>query len=113
MTPELKAQWITALRSGKYKQGKRVLRNEKEEFCVLGVLCDIVDPGGWFGPVEWKPIEESASTYPKVYLFGGLSGLPRNAKFDLSNLEMAILACLNDLEGKSFGELADYIEVTL
>ncbi len=55
MNPEIKALWLEALRSGKYKQGrghlynKRTLRRksgevkakEIKEYCCLGVLCDI------------------------------------------------------------------------
>ena len=38
---ELIKEWIEALRSGEYTQGKKALRNIKNEFCCLGVLCDI------------------------------------------------------------------------
>lgn len=41
MNPEIKAEWVAALRSGEYKQGKRYLRSVDEEFCCLGVLCDL------------------------------------------------------------------------
>lgn len=34
--------WVETLRSGKYKQGTFVLRDRKDKFCCLGVLCDIV-----------------------------------------------------------------------
>lgn len=36
--------WINALKSGNYVQGQRFLWNEnKNTYCCLGVLCDIVD----------------------------------------------------------------------
>jgi len=41
MNPEIKKQWVDALRSGKYKQGRDYLRNKRDEFCCLGVLCDL------------------------------------------------------------------------
>jgi hypothetical protein len=41
MDPEVKARWIAALRSGEYKQGCDVLRTLNDEFCCLGVLCDL------------------------------------------------------------------------
>lgn len=41
MTPELKAQWVAALRSEKYKQGIGLLRNRHDEYCCLGVLCEL------------------------------------------------------------------------
>lgn len=33
-------KWVTALRSGKYKQGKEYLCDDGK-YCCLGVLCDI------------------------------------------------------------------------
>ena len=43
---KLKAKWVRALRSGKYKQGTGELRvnadaRKDEKFCCLGVLCEI------------------------------------------------------------------------
>lgn len=34
-------EWVTALRSGKYKQGQRYLRSCNDAYCCLGVLLDI------------------------------------------------------------------------
>jgi hypothetical protein len=47
MDEEIKGRWVTALRSGKYRQGQGRLRRENETFCCLGVLCDIVAPDRW------------------------------------------------------------------
>ena len=33
-------EWVAALRSGKYKQGKGALSTE-DRFCCLGVACEI------------------------------------------------------------------------
>lgn len=44
MNPEIKRRWITALRSGKYPQGKGALHTvfpDSETFCCLGVLCEL------------------------------------------------------------------------
>lgn len=42
MNPEVKAEWVAALRSGEYKQTKeRVLADGRGGFCCLGVLCDL------------------------------------------------------------------------
>jgi len=40
MNQNIKKQWVEALRSGKYKQGRRWLRHT-DLFCCLGVLCDL------------------------------------------------------------------------
>jgi hypothetical protein len=40
MNPEIKAEWLKALRSGDYEQAEDALRNDSG-FCCLGVLCDL------------------------------------------------------------------------
>jgi len=49
MNPEIKKQWIAALRSGLYTQGIGQLHYRKEsgsDFCCLGVLCDLAKQAG-------------------------------------------------------------------
>ena len=44
MKKRIKERWLKALRSGKYKQGRRRLRIEEDEgcsYCCLGVLTDL------------------------------------------------------------------------
>jgi len=41
MKKEIKEKWLTALRSGKYKQGTGCLKDSKDCFCCLGVLTDL------------------------------------------------------------------------
>lgn len=43
LPPEFKAQWLEALRSGKYVQSKNYL-HIGQGFCCLGVACDIANP---------------------------------------------------------------------
>lgn len=57
MNPEVKAQWLEALRSGKYRQATGVLQRvnvanpqDPKGFCCLGVLCDISGKGRWEAP---------------------------------------------------------------
>ena len=40
MNSTIKTQWIAALRSGDYKQGRSFLR-KGNHYCCLGVLCDL------------------------------------------------------------------------
>jgi hypothetical protein len=50
MDPSIKQEWLEALRSEQYKQGRFRLRNLDGSFCCLGVLCDIASRhgvGGW------------------------------------------------------------------
>lgn len=46
MRQEWKQKWIKALRSGKYKQARRILlKKSTGGMCCLGVLCEIAKPG--------------------------------------------------------------------
>lgn len=45
---QLVVDWIIALRSGQYTQGRNALRRrEDDRFCCLGVLCDVSHIGTW------------------------------------------------------------------
>jgi hypothetical protein len=41
MNKRVKELWVKALRSGEYKQGTGHLRDKNNNFCCLGVLCNI------------------------------------------------------------------------
>lgn len=45
MNPEIKAKWLEALRSGKYRQCRGILKADTGAYCCLGVLREIVEPG--------------------------------------------------------------------
>lgn len=95
MDPELKAKWVEALRSGRYKQGRRCLGDGEYApyYCCLGVLNKVA----------------------------GL-GLPGNEAFlrqeggDYLVLPFEVqrkLVRLNDMRQLPFSEIADYIEENL
>lgn len=72
-TQEVKDKWIEALQSGKYAQGTGALRSEDgEKFCCLGVLCDILDPGGWDSENDFshslQNLIYAESTHPEGFL---------------------------------------------
>jgi hypothetical protein len=110
MNPEIKAKWVAALRSGMYRQGRMQLRNRDDEFCCLGVLCDIY--AGSVSGAEWEQrraggyrIEDNDSLLPvEVVDWAGLPGTwgPRNGDVDVVGL--------NDDKRADFGEIADFIE---
>ena len=99
MTPEFKAKWVAALRSGKYQQGINVLRNG-DKFCCLGVACDLIDPDAWerdngYGTgdeMAWQELNTDGMDLP----FIGIS-------------DAETLSNMND-SGYTFEEIADYIE---
>ena len=57
MKKSVKKLWLTALRSGEYRQGHDVLR-ANGKFCCLGVLCDLYrkESGGprWKNESGWS-----------------------------------------------------------
>jgi hypothetical protein len=101
MDPEIKARWVEALRSGAFKQATGTLRSKDGySHCCLGVLCEVADlpiagdggsvsgdeDGGGYGPIN----ELVGGIFVAQYLYG-----------------------LNDADGKTFPEIADYIEANL
>lgn len=114
MNKEFKAKWLTALRSGEYKQGRNFLRqtnpNGKDRFCCLGVLCDIVDPTKWKSNEVIKPYDEHITNIPydlmdNLNLEGGAVGHLMEMN-DGNGEGLESLVC-------SFTEISDWIEKNL
>ena len=97
MEASLKAKWIEALRSGKYKQGRLGLRTKSDDFCCLGVLCDIS------GMSEW---EENGLYYSYD---GALCLLPPCLRNQLTRAEIVALIGMNDHSDMRFPHIADWI----
>lgn len=127
MNPEIKREWLEALRSDNYAQGQGELRSANNDFCCLGVLCDLAERAGVVR-------SERASTQgkyinaipPNFYTYSAGSddrssgGLPiavqkwsgvdsASGMFYNSRDESDNLADVND-GGASFAEIADLIE---
>jgi hypothetical protein len=103
MNKELKAKWVEALRSGKYKQGKGMLRNEKGQFCCLGVLCDITN-------VELITLMNGLSE--SVFYYNGNPSFLTTKhlqEISLDGSQQNVLIDMND-QGICFDAIADYIE---
>jgi hypothetical protein len=104
MKTEIKTKWVDALRSGNYSQGKEVLRSKDNNFCCLGVLCDIVDSSRWVARVS-----------NDCYAYDGCHAiLPRNIvrATGFPDHHTSILTDMND-SGVPFSEIANYIEQEL
>lgn len=95
MDAKLKADWTAALRSGEYKQGRRRFRIESAggvKHCCLGVLCEVAG-----APIEQGPSNDN-------YEFVGRA---------LGAVNPADLWRMNDTQGKSFSEIADWIDTNI
>ena len=67
MNEQLYQEWIDALESGDYTFTSNVLRSIRDEFCCLGVLCDIYDPSIWKPNKLWAyEYLHSSSCLPSI-----------------------------------------------
>ena len=111
LDPKIKAKWLKALRSGKYKQTRQgSLYNEKTDaYCCLGVLQHCISgPDGvesyCYPSDDWyySNIDVSlADISPK--------SLGINAKKEHNSVQ-DVLASLNDNAKYNFSKIADWIE---
>ncbi len=126
MNEEIKAKWINALRAGNYQQGmgglKRSTKGGGAEFCCLGVLCEIAVQEGIIPPaVSGKemgyPINEDNPKGVRYY-YGKdrATGHPPKEVVEWAGMcsnptsSMNMLIYLNDTEGYTFKQIADWIE---
>lgn len=112
MNKDIKEQWVEALRSGEYEQGRGTLCQDNK-FCCLGVLFDIAGgevEGEWI-PHDilsnaWRATSPSNST---------LYGLPTDFLdfCEVASSEAFNLICMNDNNEQSFEQIAEWIEENL
>jgi hypothetical protein len=104
MNTYIKQDWLDALRSGKYTQTKEVLKDSRG-YCCLGVLCDILYPD------KWRQLSEEC--YETAYGYSVDLPMAIKEQCDIENVQESTLIDLNDVKGKNFSEIADYIETNL
>lgn len=112
MNREIKAKWIEALRSGKYEQGKSQLRTLNDKYCCLGILCTLRTDGEW---KQWCEPDEDGLAEIGCWEFKGNSEWLDGSyllEIGMTSEEESALADMND-SGKTFAEIADYIEKNL
>lgn len=116
LDPEFKAKWIEALRSGKYKQGKGRLytfnnNNNESTYCCLGVaglVCGL-----------------SNETLDGYYSYGERCSNNRYESFEPIEIPVQLiyrhnktsiareLWTMNDIDERTFEQIADWIEENL
>lgn len=106
MNTNVKEKWVKALRSGEYKQGTKRLRNKFNEYYCLGVLCDLHRKEN---DNDWEVHENSCYRY--IHSTALLPQQVGNWAW-LEYRHEGPLVALND-GGKSFEEIANYIEENL
>lgn len=118
MNPEVKALWVKALRSRKYKQGQHYLVQGAEgnrQHCCMGVLCEIAPEGlteligthltEIMGYRTTRPDGRAkAISFPPVAVA---------AWADLDRDAQGVLANMNDSGKAGFRKIATWIEGNL
>ena len=104
MKAGIKKRWIAALRSGESTQAIGWLRRSEKSRCCLGVLCDVVEGGGWDGHTYVDADGRRDSLFPPLGVLDAAGVACSQARH---------LSYLNDGRGFTFDEIADYIEVNL
>lgn len=115
MNPEIKAQWIDALRSGEYQQTKGKLRNSNG-FCCLGVLTDLYvkeTNQEWTYSKQDEKYEylDCGFTLPEKVMV--LADLDEEDPKICTEDSGCTLAHYNDSKGYTFNQIADLIEENL
>lgn len=116
--------WVNALRSDEYTQCQNMLEfrefeNSPANNCCLGVLCRVAMADGLKLDIQQLPggsaiisgyvtrFDENMSSAPLAVL-GWLLDHEHPTNY-LSLLDQNVLIKMNDMEGKDFHEIADYL----
>jgi len=116
MNPIIKEQWLHALRSDKFKQGRDYLHKDGKH-CCLGVLCELAVDAGVIDSfkAEGRPTiyggYDEATLPQEVQDWAGLTEDIPVVSVEIDDEEQH-LASLND-NGWTFKEIADVIEKEL
>ncbi|WP_136623946.1 hypothetical protein [Bradyrhizobium centrolobii] len=109
MDANLKARWVKALRSKRYRQASGNLRekqsNKRYSYCCLGVLCHTMG-------VKWKtgvPVLNDTIMEAQGEAYLSYDALKMVGLDDDTQRQ---LATMND-EGYTFRDIADHIENTI
>lgn len=113
MKQAIAKEWVAALRSGEYKQGTGQLRDLENQFCCLGVLCNLhakAKPKFAAKQLEQEAYGDESAVLPKIVQ--NWSGI-REPMGEFNNgrvkSEYCDLAGMND-SGEDFEYIADFIE---
>lgn len=108
MNKDLAKKWVDALRGGKYQQGRHQLRKpEQNEYCCLGVLCDISGLGKWDNDDPAVFVDDNGHESYVTINRALLEKLGLNEDISIT------LAGMNDIWGQDFSQIADKIEEML
>ena len=105
MDTKLKKSWITALKSGQYKQGTHCLCSN-DRYCALGVLWDCTD-NYWYRRDNYPTHGKGDAPVWATTQYGGIATIPR----DILPVHVQVnVIFLNDTRKLTFTKIADIID---
>lgn len=109
MNQEAKQKWITALRSGKYMQGKSCLKDTHNNYCCLGVLVEVFEE---YHGLRFDQQLNFSMTAMAFGSFGSVAAPPELVInwIGITPKHQTLLMHLNDKHGCSFAGIADLLE---
>lgn len=132
MNEDVKQEWLSALRSEDYTQGIGELKTANNEFCCLGVLCDLAVKAevahwentkayGWVLVPSGKTVEEAkkennlgTAVLPGFVMdWAGIDAVNPKVRYVFNEdigRENVPLSTLNDSRAATFEQIADAIE---
>lgn len=127
MNTEIKNKWVTALRSGEYKQARGSLvavEDGERGYCCLGVLCQLAADEGvcevtgtmfHTGEADYYSPNTSETVLPNSVMdWSGLNSFDPCVTFQgEASTHQVSLSALNDNRQLSFSQIADLIEEQL
>ena len=109
MNAEIKQRWVDALRSGEYEQTRGTL-HKGDSYCCLGVLCLVMG-------MTKVPLDANGNGYfidsDGAEVGGFISNQEHLDTLGLEVHDIPPLYHMNDSEGRTFNQIADYIEASL
>jgi len=115
-----KRAWLKALRSGDYQQSRFVLMEDNGKCCGFGVAIDVLKDDWWVRvpgqfPPHWCPQSMlNRDDDPLTAIVSEWFKKPRGGDeidfLDSVDSFTAKIISLNDTQGMSLAEIADYIE---
>jgi hypothetical protein len=107
MNTDIKERWLVELRSDRYEQGIDYLcRGEK--YCCLGVLCELAVADGITQKTEIPNSRDLFSYGNSCQTLD--QGMREWAWFNIDDGRINELQVQNDIQGKNFKQIADWIE---
>lgn len=102
-TPELKAKWVAALRSGKYRKTRSALHeitNKRCTYCALGLLCHVAGL-----KAKRSGLSDRLYGYGKM---GAAFSLPDEIQLHPDAVRDIVM--MNDMRNDPFRKIADFVE---